>query len=1265
MMHPPFPFKQTPHHRRKSGMALIITLSLIVLVTMAAMAFFTRATSNTTIESSRASQVLVKQVADTAADYVAGQFLQEIAINSTATTSNGITIYQPVSASNAVPQRYLAAGTTATTGPVFANLVRQSYNDASSDNTATPSRNGRSISTNRWNTPKLTIGGGFSSTDQTPNWIYLCKDGTVTTNVTPASATNIIGRFAYNAYDIGGLLDANVAGYPSSVTGTNLAAIKGTLAGADLTQLGITSAAANALISFRNPQASASAAAYTNYVQGAAHTGFLNALTSNPPTGGTNTNNFFNSRQDLIRYATTNNTALTNALPYLTHYSRELNAPSWYPTTNTLLNNYASNANTIGSTNRNIPNVRVQTSFTRLDGSTAQVGQPLIKSRFPLSRLCWLQDANLSTGSYEATAQTTNDVALINGARVANGQTSLTTAQMIQQSFGLVWNQSAYCWDYCGATGSIRQTSILTLDAVASAGREPNFFELLKAGILSGSLGLGAPGSGLTLPNLTGGPSLSGPQNSQDFQTFRIGACAIDQVKSDSYPTRIAYNDSLAGTTPWVACGVQRLPYISRWTQVPLRATSAADANNLTLADYQFSIVVVPVLSNPFQGSDLSAAGDANLMPLPLPTQRPNVRIKIQGLCQITDNWQNVPMGALPVIPPKPLTLSTSGRDATNFSQDSYITTADVAAVPTTGSMMPFANTLTMQWEQFMNSSTWNSGYVNSTGNPVNTNTGRGMPVGFRLPPCSPASTNVTPYVYVIYGGTSLAAANTANAFQLSMEFQAPNGSWYPYSMAAGVENDMNTWSTGLYAYAADLMSPGVSRTSTTVTQPSYDAAGWENVPMPWMQMVPYSYDGTGSAGSGGMTNYAFSDFDFVANFCQVIVKADPRSTRFNTVGSNNHNLRGLSNGGRLTRGLWNMSSQYYRNQVTNVTSMQPPAQRAWVQSDAGLAVNESNLGGIVGGTPLPSTPKLLALKPDGTCDGLYGLTFGPNGGLPSTWFYPALLCRNTGANRAMVGPNSLARASYTDPDGVQRVADCGLYPDPPWNSTVPTAGNPFLPSSPSTLPAGNNPDRPIILNRPFRSVAELGYVFRDQPFKTLDFFSTASADAALLDLFCVSENITGVRAGVINLNTQNPSVMAALFSGAVTREQVTPVTLAAAIPAALATNLISYITNAATGPFLNKADLAPFIATQTNSMGNVYNKAALESIARSLADAGQTRTWNLLVDLVAQSGSFPKGQTGAGSFIVQGEKSVWNSLAIDRPQAKIIDQQSENAIQY
>ncbi len=56
-----------------------------------------------------------------------------------------------------------------------------------------------------------------------------------------------------------------------------------------------------------------------------------------------------------------------------------------------------------------------------------------------------------------------------------------------------------------------------------------------------------------------------------------------------------------------------------------------------------------------------------------------------------------------------------------------------------------------------------------------------------------------------------------------------------------------------------------------------------------------------------------------------------------------------------------------------------------------------------------------------------------------------------------------------------------------------------------------------------------------------------------------------------------------------------------------------------------------------------------------------QTRTWNLFVDLIAQSGRFPGGRFSPGDFVVEGENRSWTSIAIDRYTGAIVDRTSEN----
>src|SRR5439155_5334462 len=196
-----------------------------------------------------------------------------------------------------------------------------------------------------------------------------------------------------------------------------------------------------------------------------------------------------------------------DALQYLTTFSRETNSPSFSPTTPT-------------ATNPNFLLARVTTSFTRFDGTTANVGEPLIKTRFPLSRLAWITykgpSANLATSDAVYTA-------LIN-AGVSTATIQAGTAANIQTCFGLTFGGTTGSpWTYShGATNRI-----LRLDEVSAAGREPDFFELLQAAILNGSVGQNTGGG------VTGGAVFRDIHRSNTtHHILSIGAPIIDQADS-------------------------------------------------------------------------------------------------------------------------------------------------------------------------------------------------------------------------------------------------------------------------------------------------------------------------------------------------------------------------------------------------------------------------------------------------------------------------------------------------------------------------------------------------------------------------------------------------------------------------------------------------------------------------------------------------------------------------------------------------------------
>lgn len=257
----------------------------------------------------------------------------------------------------------------------------------------------------------------------------------------------------------------------------------------------------------------------------------------------------------------------------------------------------------------------------------------------------------------------------------------------------------------------------------------------------------------------------------------------------------------------------------------------------------------------------------------------------------------------------------------------------------------------------------------------------------------------------------------------------------------------------------------------------------------------------------------------------------------------------------------------------------------------------------------------------------------------------------------------------YSDPDGVVRPADG--WRGSGWQTATSTedTGDGMLTytGSDTRVIASKTRRRPVILNRPFRSVGELSYVFRDLPFKTLDLSSDLSADSGLLDLFSVSDEPI-VTAGKVNPNSAPPLVLEAILSKALKHNGETA-SISSAEAQILANQLsqtlaISPLSSPGEMAKLNTTIQTAFSSTTlpaTNQTANKANKAYAESPIRALASTADTRTWNLMVDVVAQSGLFPANSTNlANSFIVQGERRYWLHLAIDRLTGEVVDSQLE-----
>ena len=142
------------------------------------------------------------------------------------------------------------------------------------------------------------------------------------------------------------------------------------------------------------------------------------------------------------------------------------------------------------------------------------------------------------------------------------------------------------------------------------------------------------------------------------------------------------------------------------------------------------------------------------------------------------------------------------------------------------------------------------------------------------------------------------------------------------------------------------------------------------------------------------------------------------------------------------------------------------------------------------------------------------------------------------------------------------------------------------------------------------------------------------------------------MRGGVISLNSRQAPALASVLTSTIRRED-TPLCTYACVLTPSPSPLASPPANiAATGltlsaiatPLVNRAGLTTLVANETG-MGSSVPKTQRESIARALGETVQTRTWNLMIDVIAQSGHYPPTATTAADlpkFIVEGEQRYW-----------------------
>ncbi len=549
-----------PPSASRRGSALLVCLAVVLLLAVVIVAFLSQAQLNRQTENSGAARTKAEILARSGLDYAVSRLIAEITdpANSEKVADG---VYRPLSGEKMRPAPQLQRAAVNLRMVHVPGLLKQSIAAfdpaASAVNTATADKSGRSVGPKRWNAPMFYFSQPqFTSAAQVPDWIYFSADG-------PSRSAPVLGRIAFNIYEIDGLLDVNVAGYPVQLNGDidAINSLKATVAGADVKKISRYISYLDQSLVDNRSRGSVRSEAYVSSVRENTN-GFLA-----PAPGDTH----FLSRLDLVRYAITfgfkagaANQLDTNAMAFVTAWSRSLDAPSWNPPAP-------------GEANLFAPAIRRTSDVTitdyLLDGRTRtqkwKKGDAVAARRFPLSRIGWFDHAS-----------------------------SDNRARAIRQFFGLDPMPDG-TWKYF-------DVRIRTLDELRTADREPNFFELLKAGIASGSLGRALP---------SGQGRLSADRDGdKDLQVLRIGASIIDAATAGNEPTIIAFEPSVDRTR--FACGVKDLPYLYA---VRFRQIVKTDATGTVERIDQFAL---PILVNPHASPATPEARQAT---------RPAVRMRMIG----------------------------------------------------------------------------------------------------------------------------------------------------------------------------------------------------------------------------------------------------------------------------------------------------------------------------------------------------------------------------------------------------------------------------------------------------------------------------------------------------------------------------------------------------------------------------------------------------------------------------------------------------------
>jgi hypothetical protein len=1178
-----------------------MVLAVMAIVALTTVVFLSKSQVGVASSANFANAANAAAIGQDAVNTLVASLQAEIVDPANSTTTSGVSV--PLSPKDLLPQLDSAtvSDTTALSTQPLLSLLKSSRNAANGStgaatsfaknqnylsylvsNVATdaPSRNGRYVPLARWNDPRLFTTAQNNAQPACPFWIYVNRAGPVpltsydpTLSKSFASGTPnpsfVVGRYAYRVYDISGLLDVNVAGFPAAAGATNETGRKGDLAWLNLQDPGVANLGLNStstlLFDWRGPSAN-----YGNYADDfGSQYGFLVSPPASgfadPVTASTvpfpNANRLLN-RNDLVQFAydnanagqfvatTSGSTTIPAPEAFLTQatmFSREVNAPSWGPDPTTAGNTTfvasptylnpvsSSTASATSPRPSSIADTRVTTAFTRRDGTTAAVGEPLVKTRFPLAKIDLLANPAVN-------------------------------AAPILQYFGLT-SQGDGTWKYGhpsdGSNLTVLDSTLAALQSPLATGerlhtllevagggafpvkapREPDFFEMLQAGIQPDSLGQGVADSA---GSATAYLNTAGRDQNLARHVLQIGVNIIDQWGSGNDPTVIR-RTAITSLSPANAdpdiCGIKNLPYIqligrTMFRRFDIGETGPSGATNYPhlTSFYQFQ------LWNPHQNASSAPAGTFRL----------------------------VADGAVA------LHLANADRAGSGAAHDLI------------------GQTVT---------------YTSTGSNPDS--------IGFTLDSDKSGNKFSEP-VMLLPGATGITSANTNNT--------------YTHNKAT----ILGFWQGDLVAdYDGWVAKAGAA--SLPVTQRSY-----------------YERFGALHTGQAAGTTPPVSDpfnVSFVSNGFTAITSSTGLTFQLQKQDSGGNWRPVQTVPCILNNRLYTSDSYTTYNNVT--------------------AVNDSNYVDI---NPLCVDAATFLPDPRTIRFGAFTVAAGPKAGTTAVDFsarsfdFMGWLPQNVGKPVAAPAASVIsASLLYANAPG-----SSAYYTD---RGQAITRQGDFPSVSPYTA---KSTGRPIMLNRRFHSVAELGYVFRDLPWRSLNFsrddsrVTTATpeptADAGLLDLFSATQS--PVRAGVVNLNTAPAPVLTALLGGTALQPgsvSPDPTALTGTDGASLVAALQNYVgpRSSPTGNVIRTdGDIA--LALQSDSTVSTWPKPKIEAAIAALGDVHNARTWNLLFDVVAQAGRFPNqaNVTSLADFVVSGQRHLLFQVAIDRYTGKIVDEILEPSTQ-